>query len=159
MAKPISPQAGDRYSAKEILQILQFGQYTFANGDDDSYDGHESDELSLSASEDERVSSPEYIPPSPKSKILPKKRMKMLPKCIKQPVNGKGGNVIRKEQDEPRIRRQPVVAVWRIQQPVKNSTENSTGNINTTVSTGRRKERIEINEKATRACKEETTRL
>ena len=45
--------------------------------------------------------------------------MKILPKRTKEPVNGKGENVIRKEQHEPRIRRQPVVAVWRIQQPVK----------------------------------------
>ena len=51
MAKPISPRTGDRYSAKEVLQILESGQYTFANGDDDSDDGHESDEFSLSTSE------------------------------------------------------------------------------------------------------------
>ena len=119
MAKPISPQAGDRYSAKEVLQILEYGQYTFANGDDDSDHGHESDEFSLSTSEDEQESSPEYIPPSPQSKILPKKRIKMLPKRPKEPVNGNGENVIRKEQYKPRIRRQPVVAVRRIQQPVK----------------------------------------
>ena len=119
MAKPILPRAGDRYSAKEVLQILESGQYTFANGDDDSDDGHESDEFSLSTSEDEWERSPEYIPPSPRSKILPKKRMKILPKRTKEPVNGKGENVIRKEQQEPRIRRKPVVAVRRIQQPVK----------------------------------------
>ena len=45
--------------------------------------------------------------------------MKILPKCTKEPVNGKGENVIRKEQHKLRIRRQPVVAVRRIQQPVK----------------------------------------
>ena len=43
MAKPISPRAGDRYSAKEVLQILESGQYTFANGGDDSdNNSHES---------------------------------------------------------------------------------------------------------------------
>ena len=52
MTKPISPWAGDRYSAKEVLQILEYGQYTFANGDDDSENGHESDEFSLLTSED-----------------------------------------------------------------------------------------------------------
>ena len=151
MAKPIAPRAGDRYSAKEVLQILESGQYTFANGDDDSEDGHESDEFSLSTSEDERESSPEYIPPSPKSKLLPKKRMKILPKRTKEPVNGKGEDVIRKEQHEPRIRRQPVVAVRRIQQPVKIQQK-------TRQCPQKEKKRIAINEKATRACKEETTR-
>ena len=116
MAKPISPRVGDRYSAKEVLEILQSGQYTFAYGDDDSDDGDESDEFSPSTSEDEREKSPENIPSSPKSKILPKKRMNILPKRTKQPVNGKGDNVIRKEQQEPRIRRQQV---RRIQEPVK----------------------------------------
>ena len=77
MAKPISPRAGDRYSAKEVLEILESGQYTFANGDDDSDNGDESDEFSLSISEDEQEKSPEFIPPSPKSTILPKKRMKI----------------------------------------------------------------------------------
>ena len=45
--------------------------------------------------------------------------MKILPKHAEEAVNGKGENVIRKEQHNPRIRRQPVVAVRRIQQPVK----------------------------------------
>ena len=45
--------------------------------------------------------------------------MKILPKRTKEPVNGKGENVIRKEQHKPRTRRKPVVAVWGIQQPVK----------------------------------------
>ena len=47
MAKPTLPRAGERYSAKEVLEILHSGQYTFAYGDDDSDDGNESDELSL----------------------------------------------------------------------------------------------------------------
>ena len=47
MAKPISLQARDRCSAKEVLKILENGQYTFANGDDDSNDGDESDKFSL----------------------------------------------------------------------------------------------------------------
>ena len=151
MANPIAPLAGDRYSAKEVLQILESGQYTFTNGDDDSNDSHESDEFSLSTSEDEQESSPEYIPPSPKSKLLPKKKMKILPKHTKEPVIGKGENVIRKEQHEPRIRRQPVVAVRRIQQPVKIQQKTRQ------CPQKEKKERIAINEKATRAHKEETT--
>ena len=54
MAKPILPWAGNRYSTKEVLEILESGQYTFANGDDDSDYGNKSDEFSLSTSEDER---------------------------------------------------------------------------------------------------------
>ena len=135
MAKPM-PQAGERYSAKEVLEILHFGQYTFPYGDDDSDDGYESDEFSLSTSKEEQEKSPEFIPPSPKSKILPRKRMKILPKCKKEPVNGKGENVIRKEQHEPIITKQQV---QRIQQPVKIQQKT------VTLSTEGKKERIAIN--------------
>ena len=89
MAKPMLPRAGERYSAKEVLEILHSGQYTFTYGDDDSDYGNESDEFLLSTSEDKREKSPEFIPPFPKLNILLKKMMKILPKHTKQLVNRK----------------------------------------------------------------------
>ena len=86
--------------------------------------------------------------------------MKILPKRTEEPVNGKGENVIRKEQHDPRLRRQPVVAVRRIQQPVKIQQKTVPVPVRKNDSVHRKKnEQIVNNEKATRAHKEETTCL
>ena len=75
MAKP-GPEAGERYTATQVLEFIHDEQYTIVNDSDQGPEGNESDESSPPTSQEEcekspdthERSSPNVIPPSPYSR-------------------------------------------------------------------------------------------